>query len=58
MIKLLKNNIIYEATDVEIYPDYTNIYWGPYKTVVPNSEWVQYTIVEERSPDEINEKIN
>lgn len=56
MIKLQKGEEILEASTINVYPDYTEIIWGDYKKLVDKDEWKLYSIVNEKSNDELNEK--
>lgn len=53
MIKLQKDGVIYEATTVDIFPDYTVISWGDYQKLVTKEEWTNYTIITTETTDEL-----
>lgn len=53
MIKLQKGTEVYEATTVDIFPDYTVISWGDYQKLVTKEEWANYTILTSETTDEL-----
>lgn len=55
-IKLQKGSEVYEAAEVEVHADYAIITWGPYQSIMTREKWDEYTIVNDKSADELNEK--